>query len=117
MKKFCITVLMFIYIMPVTTGQPVPPPTNTLKRLLSETREDTTRVMLLAQLSVNYRFINPDSSMYFAQQTMKLASHLNFPKGKARALYTYGEANRFRGDFPQALEAQFEALEISKNIG
>ncbi len=114
MKPFYIILLLLTSTLPVSVGQ-MPPSSDSLKRLLLETRHDTIRVMLLAQLSSNYRFSDPDSSMLFAQQAMQLAGTLNFPKGEARALHTYGEARRFRGEFPQALEAQFKALQISKN--
>ncbi len=67
MKIFLIILVMLIYRMPHVVGQTVPQTTETLKRLLIETRQDTSRVMLMAQLSVNYRFFNPDSSMLFAR--------------------------------------------------
>jgi hypothetical protein len=94
MKIFAIILILLIYRMPVVLGQTVPQRTDTLKRLLMETRQDTSRVLLMAQLSINYRFFKPDSSMFFAQQALKLARQLNYSKGKARALYTYGEASR-----------------------
>ncbi len=89
--------------------------TDSLKKLLIQTRQDTSRVLILLELSYNYRFSNPDSSLSLAQEAMQLASKVNFPKGQARAFYIYGESSRFRGDYPQALEAQFKALQISKS--
>jgi two-component system NtrC family sensor kinase len=114
MKTYWVIPVMLISTMSIAIGQ-MPPRSDSLKQLLLAKRQDTSRVMILCQLSSNYRFNNPDSSMFFAQQAMQLAGTLNFPKGKARALYIYGEARRFRGEFAQALEAQFEALQISKN--
>ncbi len=108
-------ILLQFSMMSVAVGQN--PATYSVKQLLTQARQDSSRVMLLAQLSVNYRFFKPDSSMLYAQQALQLAVNLNFPKGKARALHVYGEALRFRGEFPQALEAQFEALQISKTSG
>jgi tetratricopeptide (TPR) repeat protein len=78
--------------------------------------KDTSRILLLAQLAGNYRFFNPDSSIIIAQQAIDLAQMIHFDKGKVRALNIYGEARRFQGEFPQSLAAQFNALQISKNI-
>jgi signal transduction histidine kinase len=91
--------------------------TDSLKRLLLQTAQDSNRVLLLTQLDSNYRFFNPDSSMVFVQQAMRLAVGLNFNKGKVQVLNIFGEARRFRGEFPEALEAQFDAMQISKSIG
>ena len=115
MKTSCLALLLLMVTIPVAVGQ-MYLPTDSLKRMLSQTRQDTSRVLLLAQIAINYRFFKPDSSKVFIRQAMRLADRLNFPKGKARCLYIYGDNRRFRGDFPQALKAQFEALQISKDI-
>src|SRR4051812_9670411 len=116
MKMFSTVLLLLILRMPVVmcqTGQS----TDSLKRLLIQSREDTSRILLLAQIASNYRFFNPDSAIIIVQQAMSLAQTLHFSKGNIRALNVYGEAKRFQGEFPQSLEAQFNALEISKNSG
>jgi signal transduction histidine kinase len=53
--------------------------------------------------------------MLLAQQALRLVGRLNFPKGEVRGLNNYGEIMRFRGEFPQALETQFKALQLSKS--
>ncbi len=113
MKTSCLALLLFIFTQLVAVGQNLP--TDSLKRMLSQTHQDTSRVLLLAQIANNYRFFDSDSSMVLAQQAMRLAERLNFPKGKAQALTVFGETRRFRGEFPQALEAHFKALQLSKN--
>jgi signal transduction histidine kinase len=45
-----------------------------------------------------------------------LARKLNFTRGEVRALGSIGETLRIQGEFPKALEMEFEALRISKNI-
>src|SRR3954452_16650836 len=116
MKVFSICLLLVILKLPVALGQ-TGPNTDSLKRLLTQSRADTSRVLLMAQIASNYRFFNPDSAIIIVQQAMSLADRLHFDKGKVNALTVYGEAKRFQGEYPQSLEAQFKALEISKNSG
>ncbi len=119
MKGACLALLLLILTPRLGVSQTpwTPQPTDSLRQVLVHTRQDTNRVLLLNQLANNYRFFNPDSSLILAQQAMGLAQRLNFNKGKIHALNIYGEARRFRGEFPQALEAQFNALQLSKKIG
>ncbi len=100
MKTSCLALLLLISTLPVAVSQ-ADLPTDSLKRVLSQTHQDTSRVLLLAQITGPYRFFDPDSSMFLAQEAMPLAVRLNFPKGKARCLFIYVENLRFRGDFPQ----------------
>ena len=115
MKIFSIGLLLLILKMPIAFCQTLQN-TDSIKRLLMHTQKDTSRILLLVQLAGNYRFFNPDSSIIIAQQAIDLAQMIHFDKGKVRALINYGETRRFQGEFPQALEAQFNALQISKNI-
>ena len=114
MKTSCLALLLLMLTQVVALGQTYLP-TDSLKQVLSQTRQDTSRVMLLAQIAHNYRFFDSDSSMVLAQQAMRLADRLNFPEGSARALTVIGETRRFRGEYPQALEDQLKALQLSKN--
>ncbi|MEJ7741743.1 MAG: hypothetical protein WKF73_03840 [Nocardioidaceae bacterium] len=47
---------------------------------------------------------------------LALSQKLKFDKGKMQVLNIFAEARRFRGEFPEALEAQFNSLQISKDI-
>jgi signal transduction histidine kinase len=113
MKIYCIALVLIIFTFRGAVCQSFQ--TDSLKRLLVLTGQDTNRVSLLIEIASAYRYFNPDSSLLLAQQALALSKKLNFNKGKVRTLIIYGEARRFRGDFPQALEAQFEALQTSKN--
>src|SRR4029079_1244976 len=64
-----------------------------------------------------YRFSKPDSSIIIAEEALLLSRQLNFVSGEAQALLTLGEDYRLGGDFPQALENLFKALELSRDIG
>jgi hypothetical protein len=83
---------------------------DSLKRLIAHVPQDTSMVLLLVRLSSDYRFNKTDSSLIIAQEAIQLSQKLNFTKGEIRALSIAGEACRFQGEFPRALEYQFNAL-------
>lgn len=41
--------------------------TEELKRQLLDAREDTTRVFLMAELGLQFRYANPDTCIYYGQ--------------------------------------------------
>jgi signal transduction histidine kinase len=114
MKMTCIILLLLLLAPRIVPGQTTR--IDSLKRLLLLTQQDTSRILLLVEIASDYRFSNPDSSLLFAQHATASSQKLNFNKGKMQAFNIIGEARRFRGEFPQALEAQFNSLQISKNI-
>ncbi len=114
MKLFYIVMLLLTAVLPTARGQVSG--TDSLKRLLSKTRQDTTRVLLLIELSFRYQFYKSDTALILAQQSIDLAQKLHFSKGEIRALLRHGEVLRFHGEFPQALEEQLRALQLSREI-
>jgi hypothetical protein len=84
---------------------------------LARTHRDTTRVLLLNDLALMYRFNKPDSAVKLAQEARQLATSLNYPKGECQAFNIMGESMRFQGEFLKALEAQLHALRISRENG
>ena len=77
---------------------------------------DTAAVWTLLKKAGKFYFNNPDSSFYFAQQALALSRELDFTPGEAASLNTAGEASRFRGDLPLALELQMAALPLMQQI-
>ena len=88
--------------------------TDSIKRLLVLTQQDTKRVLLLSELAGTYQFFNSDTAIVLAQQAIALAQKLQFSKGESRALTRLGEVMRVRGEFPQALEANLKGLRLSR---
>ena len=97
--------------------QQVPAKTDSLYIQLAHTPSDTTRVLLLNDLALTYRFNKPDSAVKLAQEAGQLATSLNYPKGECQAFNIMGESMRFQGEFLKALEAQLQALRISRENG
>jgi signal transduction histidine kinase len=113
MKPLYITILLVLSTLMIAVSQTSE--TDSLKKLLAQTGTDTTRVLLLNGLASSYRFSNPDSAMILAQQALLLSRKMNFTRGEVRALNALGSTLQIRGEYPKALEMEFEALRISKN--
>jgi signal transduction histidine kinase len=73
---------LFLLFICATCAYGQQPNNDSLKKLLSKAKEDTTRVNLLSQLSVNYIFSDPDSTYLFAQEGLKLAQAIGYTKGE-----------------------------------
>src|SRR6266542_3138869 len=112
MKSFCIILLWLASIFSVALGQVSE--TDSLKKLLAQTPEDTTRVLLLTELAGYYQFFKPDTSINIVHEALELAQRLQFQKGEIRALARLGEVLRNQGEFPQALEAELKTLQLSR---
>ena len=82
--------------------------------LLQKAQPDTNKVKLLLDFGEMYYFTNPDSCLILSDQALELARELNFESGKVAALNKAGESLRFLGEYPRALEMQYNALEMNK---
>jgi two-component system, NtrC family, sensor kinase len=113
MKSFYFILLLFLLGCYDTVAQ-TPSDVDSVARLLSKTKEDTSRVFLLVNLASNYTSYKPDSARFFSRQALNLAQKLRYKKGECRALNEIGSEFRNLGEYPQALETHFKALQISK---
>jgi len=80
-------------------------------------QRDTARVMRLIETAQRYRFFKPDSSVVYAAEALQLSQLISFKKGEVEAYSTFGEYHRVSGNYPEALENFFKALQISSEIG
>ncbi len=80
---------------------------------------DTTQILQIISKARKHYFNHPDSSLYYAKKALDLSRRIKFIKGETESLNIAGEVSRFQGDFPNALEMQFDALQLhrgNKNI-
>src|SRR5436190_18573010 len=87
---------------------------DSLEKTFIQSPKDTNEVKRLIEVADGYRFSKPDSSIIIAEEALSLSRQLNFLSGEGQALITLGEDYRLGGDFPQALEALFQALQLSR---
>lgn len=88
---------------------------DSLKRQLTIAKHDTSRVLILVQLSYRHRNSKLDSALVLGQQALKLARQINYPKGEVLAAAETGRVLLDLGNLPQALEMLFKALQIAEN--
>src|SRR5438046_3451229 len=89
---------------------------NSLRLQLSASKEDSNRVLILHELYYTKLFSKPDSAMYLAQEGLKLARLINFPKGQALCKGDIGGVWWIIGDYSKAYEVMIESLKIAESI-
>jgi tetratricopeptide (TPR) repeat protein len=89
---------------------------DSLKRELISAKQDTNKVLLLADLAEKYGFMQPDSSFYYARQTLDLSQKLNYQYGECLGYRNLYFAFFTLGDYPKALETEFNALKIAEQM-
>jgi len=86
---------------------------DSLKHELSLADQDTTKALILTELSANFRFSNLDSALHYGKEAYELSEKINYPKGKIIGLGLQGLALVWLGDLPEALRIGFESLNIA----
>ncbi|TLM93309.1 tetratricopeptide repeat-containing sensor histidine kinase [Hymenobacter jeollabukensis] len=94
------------------SGHAQSPQTPALRRALARTTADTTRVLLLADLSATFRYSRYDSVRYYASQGLALARRIGYAKGEGRCLSRLALLQAERGNLPQALRTDLRALDL-----
>ncbi|WP_048825646.1 ATP-binding protein [Hymenobacter sp. DG25B] len=90
------------------------PETAAIKKALARTTADTSRVLLLADLSATYRYSHFDSVLIFAREGLQLAQSIGYSKGEGRCLARIGIILSERGNLPQALRTNLDALRLAE---
>ena len=88
--------------------------TDMLLQQLASVQQDTSKVLILANLCSNYRHSNMDSSLLFGHKALDLANQIHFIRGEAIANGSLGLVLIEKGDLALALEFLLRALNISK---
>ncbi len=90
---------------------------DSLRFELAKSQPDTNRVNLYRRIAIALEYTYPDSAMVYAQQGLRLAEKLDFPKGKAQALNEIGSVLFLTGNYSAALEIYLRSLVIREEIG
>jgi len=89
---------------------------DSIKLLLQNAKDDTSRVLHIAALSFEYLGSKPDTAMVLALEALVLSNQIAFEKGKAVSLNRVGNAYHLFGNYPKALEVFLQALQINEKI-
>jgi tetratricopeptide (TPR) repeat protein len=90
---------------------------DSLRRLLTEAKEDTTRINLINKIAGGYAESKPDSILKYANDALALAKGTNYEKGEIEAMRNLGWGFLMAGDYSKALEYSLEALKKSEVLG
>ena len=85
-----------------------------LKAELANTKADTNRLLLIAEICTVYQWVDKDSLDFYGTQGLDLAKKLNFHRGGVRILNSQGIFLAFHGNSPKALAILYKALRIAE---
>lgn len=88
-----------------------------LNALKTHKLDDTSKVQLLSKLAYYYHQISPDSTIALSKDAYKLATKLNYLKGKADALKHWAIGSYVQSYDGEALKKNKEALSIYRSLG
>jgi two-component system, NtrC family, sensor kinase len=74
-------------------------------------------IRYLIQEGGRYYFFNPDTTIFLAKQAIELSKKKDYFLGEIIGLNFIGEMNRFLGDYPNSLDFNFKALDLSRRTG
>ncbi|GAB4256774.1 MAG: hypothetical protein Kow0027_23960 [Saprospiraceae bacterium] len=89
-------------------------PVDSLKALLPQAKEDTAKVVVLADIAFYLFNSDPEQSLEYSTQALQLARQLNYPKGEVNAWYKQAIAYYAMGAYDKGIEAAEQALRISE---
>ena len=88
--------------------------TDSLNRVLKQSKNDTDRVLVMAVLGRSYGNTLPDSAMYMEEQALHLSQRIHYPRGEVRALISLGNLVKIQGDFTKSLKLLLNGLQIAE---
>ncbi|TNE52659.1 MAG: tetratricopeptide repeat protein [Bacteroidetes bacterium] len=109
-------IIAFSVLLVLCCTQAIAQDIDSLKAVLKDTPQDTTRVNLLIQLSSVLWKTEPDAAIKYAEQASTLAAEAGFEQGQAYALKNIGLAYYIKGDYVNVLANWNSSLDIFRSI-
>lgn len=113
----CVLLLSALCCGSVSSGQNYHHIIDRLKSELVESPPDSSRVKILNEISFNFRRLNPDSMIPYAEQAYEQALRLNYIRGQAIAQKNMG-VSKFKSGAPmqQIINHYQQAIDLSASI-
>jgi tetratricopeptide (TPR) repeat protein len=89
---------------------------DSLQILLQKEKQDTSRVILLTELSFEYSGNKPDTAMVLAMEALSLSQRIGFFKGQAASFNRIGTAYEALGNSSKAMAFYIKALKLNEKI-
>jgi tetratricopeptide (TPR) repeat protein len=87
---------------------------DSLSRILKSEKIDTNKVRLMWQLADAVYNYNPDTALLLAENALYLAKSINYTEGESRSLGVLANTFMVIGNYPRALELNFEKLQLEE---
>ena len=109
-------IVCIIFLIPFTlSAQPFR--IDSLKTVLTQARDDSSKIEIMVELSASFRSNQPDSAIEYSKKALLLAEKSTCMTCKARALSSAGIINEIVGNYEKALDFHLQSLKISESIG
>ncbi|HUM45575.1 MAG TPA: adenylate/guanylate cyclase domain-containing protein [Chitinophagales bacterium] len=112
-KMRCIILIFFLPLYCIAQQSAV----DSLKKVIANAANDTSKVNTLIELSANYLNNDPDAALKYATDAQQLAHQLNFRSGEGWALKKIGQVYNIQGKYAEALESWKQALTVFEASG
>ena len=89
---------------------------DSLRKVISETKDDSLKASLYYNLSRHYYPYDQDSAILYAENSIDFAEKSGTMKMKGNALNIMGVANLIKSDYEAALKSHLEALKIREAL-
>jgi signal transduction histidine kinase len=89
---------------------------DSLTKLLSSSKADSARVLIIHQLCYPLLFSRPDSAMYYAQEGLKLADSISFTKGQVLCKSDIAAVWWIIGDYPKAKDLLHKVIREAEKL-
>ncbi|MBC8156453.1 MAG: tetratricopeptide repeat protein [Bacteroidetes bacterium] len=86
---------------------------DSLQQRLTTSLPDTTRVLVLDQLGRALMYSKPLVAMQYAQEGLRIAHDINYPRGEARIQNRIGTIFRLTGNYGRSLEAHLASVAVA----
>ena len=90
---------------------------DSLTKALVNVTSDSIRCELLNKIAWEYKFSNPDTSIYLANAAMKISKKNNILKETGNAQNTLGVVEYLTGNYKEAFLHLYEAFKINTQLG
>ena len=87
-----------------------------LKKEILNTKNDTTKVIRLVNLSNNLSNSEFKNAIQYANEALELSTKINYVKGKSKAYNSLADAYWFHSDYEKAQQYYFKAYRINDSI-
>lgn len=111
-----IPLLSLVLFMQITAVFAQTSPIASLKQLLKKEKQDSSRVLLMSQLSRLYLFNKPDTALALSQKGFALAKKIEYAKGEAMSLNGIANTFTYTGNYPKALELHLASLKMAEAV-